>query len=75
MRFDEKKISDDRAKSAECSHKSELPEFFTKIEIQHFAELHLPMLSRNCALGRKLHYAEREQHRQRENNPAHNSFP
>jgi hypothetical protein len=75
MRFNEKKIRDDRAKSAERRHKSELPEFFPEIEIHHFAELHLPMLQGNCALGRKLHDAEREQHCKRENDAAHNSFP
>ena len=76
VRLDEKRIGDNGSKSAQCSDKSELPEFFAKIEIEFDAtEMFLPVKSRKIAFDWQFKQTHHDQHRQRDQASRHNSFP
>jgi hypothetical protein len=58
MRLDKKSIGDDCSKPAQCGDESELPKFFTKIEIElDAAEMFLPVKGREIAFDRQFEQA------------------
>ena len=74
--LDEQGIGDNCAKSAECRNKSELPEFFAKIEVKFdAAEMFLPVKGRKIAFDRQLKQTQYDQHPRRDQASRHNSFP
>ena len=76
MRLDEERISDDRAKSAQSGDKSELPEFFAKIEVEFdAAEMFLPVKSCKVAFDRQFEQAYDDEYRQYDQAARYNSFP
>ena len=57
--LDEKRVSDDRSKSAQGRNKTELPDFFAKIEIKLDAtKMFLTMQHRQVALNGQFDYPE-----------------
>ena len=76
MRLDEEPIGDDRSKSAQRGNETELPEFFAEIEIKLDApQMFLPMKCGEVALDWQFESPERDQDRQHQKAPDHNSFP
>jgi hypothetical protein len=74
--LDEKRVSDDRSKSAQGSNEAELAKFFAKIEIKfNAAKMFLTMKRRQVVLDWQLDSAKCNQHRQRYQAPHYNSFP
>src|SRR5262249_30650378 len=71
LRLDEKKIGDDRAKSAERSDETELSDSFAKIEVGDLTHAHLSMLQRARTLRRKLNHAEDEKQREGKDHATH----
>jgi len=62
MRLNEKTIGDDCSKSTQGSNETELPEFFSKIEIEFdAAEIFLSMLRENYLFRGQFHCAEGEE--------------
>jgi hypothetical protein len=76
VRLDKESVGDDGSKPAQSSDKSELPDLFTKIEIElDTAEMFLPVKSRKIAFDRQFEQAHYDQDRQRDQASRHNSFP
>ena len=76
MCLDEKRVSDDRSKSTQSGNESELPKLFAKIEIKFDTlKMFVAMQGRQVTLDWQFDSAKRNQDRQRDNNPHHNSFP
>ena len=76
MCLDEKRVSDDCSKSAQGSNEPELAKFFAKIEVKFDAtKMFMAMQRRQVALNRQFDRAKRNQNRQHDKNPDHNSFP
>jgi hypothetical protein len=74
--LDEKRVSDNRSKSTQGSNETELPKFFAKIEIKFDAtKMFLAMKRHQVALDWQFDSAKRNQARQRNKSPYHNSFP
>jgi hypothetical protein len=74
--LNEKSVSHDRPKSAQGRNKTELPKFFAKIEIKFDAtKMFLLVQRRQVVLNRQFEGAKRNQNRQHDKKPYHNSFP
>jgi hypothetical protein len=74
--LNEKRVSDDCPKSAQGSNETELPKLFAKIEIKFDAtKMFVAMQRRQVALNWQFERTERNQNRQHDDSPYHNSFP
>jgi hypothetical protein len=74
--LDEKRVSDDRSKSAQGSNETELSNFLAKIEIELDAtKMFVAMKCRQVALNWQFERPKRNQNCQRDKSPCHNSFP
>jgi hypothetical protein len=74
--LDEKPVGDDRSKSAQGGNETELPNFFAQIEIEFdAAKMFMAVQPRQVALNWQFERPERNQNRQRDDSPYHNSFP
>jgi hypothetical protein len=74
--LDDKRVGDDRSKSAQGGNEPELAKFFAKIEIKFNApKMFLTMKRRQIALDWQLDTAKGNQDPQRDKAPHHNSLP
>ena len=76
MRLNEKTIGHDRSKAAQRGNETELPQFFSKIEIKFDpAKIFLSMTDGEIVLDWQFDRPEHGQNHGHEKETRHNSFP
>jgi hypothetical protein len=76
VRLNEKRVGHNRPKSTQGGDKSQLPDFFSQIEIKFdTAEMFLPMSPGQIPLNRELERPERDENYDHEKSARHNSLP
>jgi hypothetical protein len=76
MCLNEKTIGYDRSKAAQRGNETELPEFFSKIEIKFdAAKIFLSMTDGEIVLDWQFERPEHDQNHGRQKETRHNSFP